>query len=128
MIETVEPVASAASLSVFETIKTWIAYGGVLVVAIVTAYAGIRKALKDLKSGEVATDKKQIASAVLVETVTMTMWSESNRGVGLALEKLADQIESLAHAVNYNTEAERRSCENLVELRHHIERLRDKMP
>jgi hypothetical protein len=129
MIENVETIASATSSPAFEAIKTWVTYVGVLAVAIVTAYAGVRKALKDLKTGEVVGEtKNKIVSATLVETVTMTMWTESNRGVAEAVEELCDKMDSLIHSINYNTEAERKSCENLVELRHHIERLRDKLP
>lgn len=127
--ENAQAVASVASSPFLEIAKTWVTYIGVLAVAIVTAYAGIRKALKDLKSGEVSgTTTDKVMAATLIETHTMLLWSESNRGVGDALRDLTDKIESLSHSINHNTETGRALCGDLKELRHQIERIRDKMP
>lgn len=127
--DSAQAAASVASSPFLEVAKTWVTYIGVLAVAIVTAYAGIRKALKDLKSGEVSgTTTDKVMAATLIETHTMLLWSESNRGVGDALRDLTDKIESLSHAINYNTETGRALCGDMKELRHQIERIRDKMP
>lgn len=129
MIENVQAAASVASSPFLEIAKTWVTYIGVLAVALVTAYAGIRKALKDLKSGEVSGSvQEKVVSATLIETHTMLLWSESNRGVVEAVRDLIDKIESLSHSLNYNTETGREVCRDIKELRHQIERLRDKMP
>lgn len=127
--ESAQAAASVASSPFLEIAKTWVTYIGVLAVALVTAYAGIRKALKDLKSGEVSgTVQDKVMAATLIETHTMLLWSESNRGVADAIRDLTDKIESHAHALNYNTETGREVCRDMKELRHQIERLRDKMP
>lgn len=127
--ENAQAVASVASSPFLEVAKTWVTYIGVLAVALVTAYAGIRKALKDLKTGEVSGSvQEKVVSATLIETHTMMLWSESNRSVGEAIRDLTDKLESLSHALNYNTETGREVCRDMKELRHQIERLRDKMP
>lgn len=129
MIENAQAAASVASSPFLEIAKTWVTYIGVLAVALVTAYAGIRKALKDLKSGEVTGSvQEKVVSATLIETHTMLLWSESNRGVVEAVRDLIDKIESMSHALNYNTETGREVCRDIKELRHQIERLRDKLP
>lgn len=127
--ENAQAVASVASSPFLEIAKTWVTYVGVLVVALVTAYAGIRKALKDLKSGEVSGSiQEKVVSATLIETHTMMLWSESNRSVTESVGDLIDKIESMTKALNYNTETGREVCRDMKELRHQIERLRDKMP
>lgn len=148
------PVLSEA---VLDTIKTWIAYIGVLATAVIVAFGGIRKALKDLK-GEPGKDGKMnpggaaahpgvqsIVGGTIMETTTLLMWSESNKQVAESAEHvkecikanskmlgdLPDKIEaamdSVVNAINYNTEAQRSVCRDLSELRHQVERLRDKM-
>lgn len=128
--ENAQAVASVASSPFLEIAKTWVTYVGVLVVALVTAYAGIRKALKDLKSGEVSggSVQEKVVSATLIETHTMLMWSESNRTVTDSVRDLIDKVESTTKALNYNTETGREVCRDMKELRHQIERLRDKLP
>ncbi len=128
--ENAQAVASVASSPFLEIAKTWVTYVGVLVVALVTAYAGIRKALKDLKSGEVSggSVQEKVVSATLIETHTMLMWSESNRTVTDSVRDLIDKVESMTKALNYNTEIGREVCRDMKELRHQIERLRDKLP
>lgn len=127
--ENAQAVASVASSPFLEIAKTWVTYIGVLVVALVTAYAGIRKALKDLKSGEVSGSiQEKVVSATFIETHTMMLWSESNRSVTESVGDLIDKIESMTKALNYNTETGREVCRDMKELRHQIERLRDKMP
>lgn len=145
------------SPAILETIKTWVAYIGILTAAIVTAYAGIRKAIKDLK-GEAApglinpggsavhSGVAGIVGGTIMETTTLLMWSESNRTVTEAVlamreiikantdatlalpDELAEKLERVVNAINYNTEASREVCRDISELRHQVERLRDKMP
>lgn len=111
-----------------EIAKTWVTYIGVLGTAIIVAIAGVRKALKDLKTGEVSgTVQDKIMSATLIETHTMLLWSESNRSVTESVGDLIDKIESMTKALSYNTETGREVCRDMKELRHQIERLRDKM-
>lgn len=129
IVENAQAAASVASSPFLEIAKTWVTYIGVLAVAIVTAYAGIRKALKDLKTGEVSgAPQDKVVAATLLETHTMIVWSESNRAVTEAVRDLTDRLESVGHALNYNTETGREVCRDMKELRHQIERLRDKMP
>jgi len=129
IMENAQAAASVASSPFLEIAKTWVTYIGVLAVAIVTAYAGIRKALKDLKSGEVSgTVQEKVVSATLIETHTMMLWSDSNRAVVEKIGDLIDKLESATHALNYNTETGRTVSREIGELRHQIERLRDKMP
>lgn len=129
IVENAQAVASAASSPFLEVAKTWVTYVGVLAVALVTAYAGIRKALKDLKTGEVSgAPQDKVVAATLLETHTMMLWSESNRAVVKVVEDLLDKLERNTNAINYNTEASRAVSVDLKELRHQIERVRDKMP
>lgn len=144
---------SVASFSpiIIENIKTWVTYVGVLAAALVAAWAGIRKALKDLDKTDgnkvvIAPTPQAFVGGTIMETTTLLMWSESNRDVtealqGLsvcfasnikAIEGLPDEIgirlDHVVNAINYNTSASRDVCRDLAELRHQIERLRDKMP
>lgn len=130
-MDNVHAAASAAastgffSPQVFETIKSAIGYGGVLAAAIVSAFIGIRKAIKDLRKAEEAplagnNPAAKVIGATILESTTLLMWSESNRDV-------VEAIESQTRAINYNTEALREVCRDLGETRHQIERLRDKM-
>ncbi len=129
--------------ALIETAKTWIAYAGVLVVAVVTAWAGVRKALKDLRGdGAVPApantggpaagpDVQRIVGGTIMETTTLLMWSESNRdaveamvALKAAICTLVDRIESAVDRFDVIAELKGEA----VELRHQIERLRDKMP
>jgi hypothetical protein len=123
--------ASSAGLfspAIVETIKSGILYIGGLGAALIVAFAGIRKALKDLAKGD---DPKQpggrhpaaanIIGGTIMETTTLLMWSESNREVA---EKAGDVVD----AINNNTAAIKENNRETAELRHQVERLRDKMP
>jgi hypothetical protein len=123
--------ASAAGYPLFEVAKTWIVYVGVFATAIIVAFGGIRKALKDIGAADkTATDSPTVHRTIggtILENTTILLWSESNRSVTEALEAVVSKLESTVHAINYNTDAVREMCEDLTELRHQIERLRDKM-
>lgn len=126
--------ASAAGYPLFEIAKTWIVYVGVFATAIIVAFGGIRKALKDIgatdKTPNGPTDSPTVHRTIggtILENTTILLWSESNRSVTEALEAVVSKLESTVHAINYNTDAVREMCEDLTELRHQIERLRDKM-
>lgn len=88
---------------------------GVFCAAASALFMGIKTGLKKISRGEIAptTDKSKVAGAMLVETTSMLMWSESNRDVVEAVNRLCDFIQD-------NTREQ-------TELRHQIERLRDKM-
>ena len=124
------PTPTAISSPPFlELAKTWIAYIGVLAAAIIVAYGGIRKALKDLKSGETkVNDRAEVVAATLMENTTLFMWSDSNHAVCAALGEVVDRLESVVNCINFSTEATRDMSRDIGELRHQIERLRDKMP
>jgi len=80
---------------------------GIFSLFIGAAVTGIWKALKNLRSEEGSPEAgHRVASAALVETTTIVMWSETNRDVTQALHRLCDQM---------------------TELTHQVERLRDKM-
>lgn len=133
MMDNVQAVASAASSPYLESVKTWIIYAGVLIGSIITAWAGIRKAYRDLKKSEsnpaiYPAASKEVVGATLLENYTLLMWSESNRSVVEALGDALEKINSLTNAVNYNTDAVREGRDESKELRHQIERLRDKLP
>lgn len=128
--------SSASSAGLFspatiEMLKTWVGYIGVLGASIIVAYAGIRKALKDIAKGE---DPKQpgghpggigFVGGTIMETTTLLMWSESNREVAEKAGDVIDAIKINTEAINRNTDT---SAREMGELRHQIERLRDKMP
>ena len=113
-----------------EIARTWITYIGVLATALIVAVAGIRKAIKDLKAGTATGDTREtnkIAAAALVETHTIMDWTASNKDATEAMRDLLDKVEGLCRAVNYNTDAVRESNKEAGELRHQVERLRDKI-
>lgn len=116
--------------------------------AIIVAYAGIRKALKDLKGSEnkaAGPGVEKIVGGTIMETTTLLMWSESNKQVVEAVEdvlscikanteavenmpeEIASRLSSVANAINYNTEAVRDMMREYSETRHEIVRLRDSM-
>jgi hypothetical protein len=113
------------SPQVLETLKSIIVYIGVLGGAIVVAFKGIRSAIRDLKADEKASIEAvpggaKILGATILEHTTLLMWSESNREV-------TEAIDQLTRAINYNTEAQRENGRSMSEVKHQIERLRDKM-
>lgn len=135
-------VAEAASTAVgsplLEIAKTWIAYIGVLATAIIVAYGGIRKALKDLKGDDKpgavnpggragGAEVQRIVGGAMLETTTILMWSESNKAVADALEGMCEKLEQVCRSINYNTDVGRDVIKELGEVRHQIERLRDKL-
>ncbi|WLJ71143.1 hypothetical protein [Sphingomonas phage Carli] len=62
-----------------------------------------------------------------METTTILLWSESNRAVVDAIEALTERLETIANSINYGTEASRALSKDVAELRHQIERVRDRM-
>lgn len=121
---------SAFSPAFVEAAKTWITYVGVLVVALVTAFAGIRKALRDLKKDERGSSHltkdpsvERLVGGTILETTTLLMWSESNRDVGEAVRGLTDMVRMMCERIDIVDELKSEA----VELRHQIERLRDKL-
>lgn len=141
MLDNVSNVATAASANgspFLEVAKTWIAYIGVLATAMIVAFGGIRKALKDIRGNESSRGSpagpvdspavhRTIGGAIL-DTTTILMWSESNKGASDAMDALVEKLDSVIHCINYNTEAARDMSKDITELRHQIERLRDKLP
>lgn len=105
----------------------------------IVAFGGIRKALKDLRGNDApgrgnpggAVDSPAVHKIVggsILDTTTMLMWQESNRSVADALEATVEKLESVVHCINYSTESSRAMTKEISELRHQVERLRDKMP
>lgn len=123
-------------MPVIDTIKSWVVYVGILATAVIVAFGGIRKALKDLKGdlpanpgGPAVTPAvERIVGGAILETTTILMWSESNRAVVDALEAATAKLESICNSINYATETGRNVEDEIKELRHQIERLRDKLP
>jgi len=104
----------------------------------IVAFGGIRKALKDIRGNESSRGSpagpvdspavhRTIGGAIL-DTTTILMWSESNKGASDAMDALVEKLDSVIHCINYNTEAARDMSKDITELRHQIERLRDKLP
>lgn len=130
-----EVVSSPAGLPSLDTARNWILYLGGLIAAVLVAFAGIRKALKDIKGdgknpGGPATGPhvQGIVGGVILETHTILMWSESNRALAESLDAMTKTVESACRSIDYNTDTNRAVSEDLVELKHQIERLRDKLP
>lgn len=144
MLDNVTNVAEAASSAtaagspLLEVAKTWIAYIGVLAAAIIVAFGGIRKALKDLKGDDKpgatnpggragGAEVQRIVGGTIMETTTILLWSESNKAVADALEAMSEKLEQVCRSINYNTDVGRDVVSELKEVRHQIERLRDKL-
>lgn len=155
--EAASAASTAAGSPLLEIAKTWIAYIGVLATAIIVAFGGIRKALKDLKGdaksptlmnpgGPAAgPDVQRIVGGTIMETTTLLLWSESNKQVVEAAEdvlaciktnteaveclpdQIKDALSSLVNAINYSNETGRAIDKGLGELRHEVVRLRDSM-
>lgn len=72
----------------------------ILVLSISAVIAGIYQGLKKVKSEDAPKDRQtEIKSAMILETVSMTMWSESNRQVSEELKSLLPAIVNLAHQI-----------------------------
>ena len=144
MLDNVTNVAEAASSAtaagspLLEVAKTWIAYIGVLAAAIIVAFGGIRKALKDLKGDDKpgatnpggragGAEVQRIVGGTIMETTTILLWSESNKAVADALEAMVEKLDQVCRSINYNTDVGRDIIKELGEARHQIERLRDKL-
>ncbi len=98
---------------------------GVFFAAASALFVGIRQGLKKISKGEIAPsqEKKQIAGATLIETTSLLMWSESNRDVVEALNRTVSSLEAMMDRIDTIEELKKEA----VELRHQIERLRDKL-
>jgi hypothetical protein len=100
---------------------------GIFIGASTALYAGIKSGLKKIAKGEIevtpAGDKKAVAAATLIETTTLLMWSESNRDVVAAINKVCALISVTAERLEVIEDLKAEANE----LRHQIERLRDKL-
>lgn len=119
-----------------EAVKTWVAYVGVLATAVIVAYGGIRKALKDLgkhdpgKPVSTSPVPTSIVGGTIMETTTLLMWSESNRDMTEATNALRSSVEKLTTSTDRlcdQTNVVDGLKDEAVELSHQIERLRDKL-
>jgi hypothetical protein len=137
---TVAAHAAQFSPALLETVKTWVTYVGVLATAVIVAFAGIRKALRDLSKAEgtgtgagASADHpgaSRIVAATLMETTTLLMWSESNRDVVDSNRAMIEAVQKLTNIVElicdrFDTVESLKA--EAVELRHQIERLRDRL-
>ena len=101
-------------------VTTFAANAVVFLAAVAAVVAGAWKAVQEVKKSVLETAKQEgtpqtkIASAVLMETTSMQMLTESNRDVEESNRHLCECLQ--AHG------------EKMVNLAHQIERLRDKMP
>lgn len=101
-------------------VTTFAANAVVFLAAVGAVVAGAWKAVQEVKKSVTETVKEdgasqtKIASAVLMETTSMTMLTESNRDVVESNRHLCERLQ--AHG------------EKMVALAHQVERLRDKMP
>ena len=72
---------------------------GVFSLAVAATVGGIWKAIKNIKSDDKTPPPSTIAGAVLVETTSMLMWSESNRDVCEALGNVRHELSELSHQI-----------------------------
>lgn len=107
------------AVSSIPDVTTFAANTVVFLAAIAAVVAGAWKATQEVKKSVLANAKEEgntqtkVASAVLVETTTMMMWTESNKEVSDKVDHLCECLQ--AHG------------EKMLHLAHQIERLRDKM-
>jgi hypothetical protein len=100
-------------------VTTFAANAVVFLAAVAAVVAGAWKAVQEVKKSVTATAKEdgtqqtKIASAVLMETTSMQMLTESNRDVEASNRHLCDCL--ISHG------------EKMIALAHQIERLRDRM-
>lgn len=100
---------------------------GVFLGAAGALFVGIKSGLKKIAKGEIAPSpavaKNAIAAATLIETTTLLMWSDSNRDVVAALDRVCKVIDIATNRLESVEDLKREA----VELRHQMERLRDKL-
>lgn len=74
---------------------------GIFSLAVAAAIGGIWKGIKNIRKDGLNPDSpvQKIASATLVETTTMLMWSESNRDVCECINALREEIKDLRHEI-----------------------------
>jgi hypothetical protein len=89
---------------------------GIFSLAIAAAVGGLWRGLRNIKTEGLSPEKttSRVAAATIIETTTLLMWSESNRMVVEAVDRLTEATYALR--------------DEQKELRHQTERLRDKMP
>jgi gas vesicle protein len=100
---------------------------GVFLGAASALFIGIKSGLKKIAKGEIepapTATKKAVAAATLIETTSLLMWSESNRDVVDALNRVERTLTSMMERIDIIDDLNKEARE----LRHQIERLRDKM-
>jgi hypothetical protein len=99
---------------------------GILVAFIAAVFAGIRKGLKELKTSD-KVRPADLAAATILENVTLNEWSSTNREVVEVIGDLIRATEELRSAVYHHRDDLRDHGRELAELRHHVERLRDRL-
>jgi uncharacterized membrane protein len=93
------------SLSNLPDVTTFAANVVVFLAAIGATVAGALSAVKVIKKSWLETvkeddkPKQSIASATLVESTTMLMWSESNRAVSEELSDVKDELKELRFVI-----------------------------
>ncbi len=98
---------------------------GAFLGAATALFIGIKSGLKKISKGEVTPEssRTQIAGATLIETTSLLMWSESNRDVVEALNRMTAVLTNVMDRVEIVDDLTKEA----IELRHQIERLRDKL-
>lgn len=88
---------------------------GIFSLAIGAVVGGVWRGLKNVRKVGYSPDRptSQLAAATIMETTTLLMWSESNRDVCKSIDQLVDVLQ------DHRSE--------ITELRHQMERLRDKL-
>lgn len=93
----------------------------VFVVAFIASIAGVYQALRNLrKQEEPGKGPSTLQAGVILENVSMAMWTESNKAAAAAMAEVCKASDSLK-ASNYAVR------DQLIENAHQMERLRDVM-
>lgn len=96
---------------------------GIFLGFIVAAILGIKKGLETFKSKTDEGSKQdgaRVAAATLLETQTLDFWSQSNTDMAETLRECTREIVELRRAIY-------KHAEDTKELRHQVERVRDRM-
>ena len=96
---------------------------GIFLGFIVAAILGIKKGLETFKSKTDEGSKRdgaRVAAATILETQTLDFWSQSNTDMAEAVRENTREIVELRRALY-------KHAEDMNEMRHQVERVRDKM-
>lgn len=89
---------------IWDDIPAIVANISILTLFVGLVFAGVAKGVKELKGLASSDGKTSIQAATILENITLSEWSASNRSVEHAITRLGETTDGHRRAVDYNTD------------------------